>query len=278
MRAGGAPSNGASRRLPASRKAELAAYIGEVGDVTVATLAERFGVSADTIRRDLDRLDADGLVIRTHGGAISTSGFARPDSEFDLRLRVQSSAKDEIGALAARLVRDNTAIIINSGTTALAVVRHLRHHRELTIATNNLRLPFEISPEVYRDLHLFGGSVRMISSATVGPVSFRSPTAAIELDISCDIALIGVGAVSVEHGLSTSNLGEAAMMAAMMDRADRVAVLADSSKFGRKLFARICDVGRVDYLVTEAAPPRDLAAALRNAGVTVVHPDAGPPA
>lgn len=270
----GSPADpgGGSRRLPAGRKAELAAYVAEVGEVTVAQLAERFEVSSDTIRRDLDRLDADGVVVRTHGGAVSPSGFAKPDSELDTRLRLQAAAKEQIGALAATLVEDNTAIVINSGTTALALVRQLHHHRELTIATNNLRLPAEIHPEVCRDLYLFGGTVRFVSQATVGPVSFRPAEHEGALEVRCDLALIGVGAISTDQGFSTSNLGEAAMMGSMIRRAERVAILADSSKFDRRLFARIADLDAVDYLVTERAPTGELGEAFAAAGVTVLTP------
>ncbi|MBN8882239.1 MAG: DeoR/GlpR transcriptional regulator [Salana multivorans] len=260
------------RRLPAGRKAELASYVNGVGEVTVAQLAERFEVSPDTIRRDLDRLDADGVLLRTHGGAVSLSGFPKPDSALDVRIRVQAEAKERIGELAAGLVEDNTAITVNSGTTTLALARHLRGHRELTIATNNLRLPQEISPECVRDLYLIGGTVRFVSQATVGPVVFESAENPGDVHIRADLALIAVGAVSVEQGWSTSNLGEAAMMAGMINRAAKVAVLADSSKFGRQLFARIASLEAADYLVTERAPEGELAEALAAAGVEVITP------
>lgn len=265
---------GGPRRLPAGRKAELAAFVADVGEVTVAQLAERFAVSPDTIRRDLDRLDADGVVIRTHGGAVSPSGFARPDSELDVRERLQTEAKDQIGALAAGLVEDNSAIVINSGTTALALVRHLRDHRELTIATNNLRLPSEIRPDVCRDLYLFGGTVRFVSQSIVGPVNFRATENQSEVEIRSDIAFIGVGAISADQGISTSNLAEAAMMASMMSHSALVAVLADSSKFERHLFARIGPLSACDVLVTEKAPTGSLARALERAEVRVLAPDA----
>ena len=100
-----ASTDGSARRLPAGRKADLAAYVAEQGQVTVANLAERFDVSPDTIRRDLDALDADGVLIRTHGGAISPQAVPRPDTGVDVRLRLQTAAKDQIGALAAGLVR-----------------------------------------------------------------------------------------------------------------------------------------------------------------------------
>ena len=180
-------------------------------------LAERFDVSPDTIRRDLDALDADGVLIRTHGGAISPQAVPRPDTGVDVRLRIQTSAKDQIGALAAGLVRDGASLMINAGTTTLAVARHLSEHRDLTVATNSLRMPTEINPLAFRDLYVFGGVVRLSAQGTIGAVAFPTENGT-DRDIRCDLALIGVGAVSADAGYSTSNLGEAAMMSAMMDR------------------------------------------------------------
>jgi DeoR/GlpR family transcriptional regulator of sugar metabolism len=94
-----------------------------------------------------------------------------------------------------------------------------------------------------------------------------------ELDIRCDLALIGVGAVSVDAGYSTSNLGEAAMMREMMSRAARVAILSDSSKFGRRLFAQISELGTADYLITDSSPPPDLLEALSENDVEVITPE-----
>lgn len=263
-------ATGQPRRLPAGRKAELASYVADVGQVTVAQLAERFDVSLDTIRRDLDQLDSEGVLIRTHGGAVSPSAVPRPDTGLDVRMRMQATAKERIGALAAGLVTDGAAVIVNAGTTTLAVARHLRDQRELTVATNSLRLPAEISPDVVRDLYVFGGQVRFSAQATVGPVSFQRMSPGDDLQIQCDLALVAVGAVDVAAGYTTSNLGEATMMAEMMDRASRVAVLADSSKFARRLFARVAGLGRADYLVTDAAPPAALGRALEDAGVKVL--------
>lgn len=260
------------RRLPAGRKADLAAYIAEAGQVTVADLSERFSVSIDTVRRDLDQLHAEGAVVRTHGGAVA-GDRERRDQGLGVRLRLQAAEKDQIGALAADLVPNGSVVIINSGTTALALARQLRHHRDLTIATNNLMLPAEISPKAIRDLYVFGGSVRNITQATTGPVSFQVTPGAGEVDVVCDLALIAVGAAS-DHGYSTSNLADAAMMTAMMNRATRVAVMADSSKFGRRLFAKIADLDAADYFVTDRMPEPEFADALRAAGVEIVCPPA----
>jgi len=265
------------RNLPAGRKAQLAAYVAEAGQVTVGALAERFGVSLDTVRRDLDQLSTDGVVVRTYGGAVSPSTLSRSDRAVDVRLKMQEREKEKIAALAASLVQDGSIIMINGGTTTLALARHLRNHRDLTVATNNLLVPPALSPSVIHDLYVFGGPVRSVTLATVGPVSFRAADGS-ELDISCDLALIGVGAISADAGYTTSNLAEAAMMRQMISRAARVAILADSSKFGRRLFAQVAALSSADYLVTDSTPPPDLVDALVANEVELITPEAAQPA
>lgn len=266
------PSEQRRQRLPAGRRAELAAYVSESHQVTVAQLADHFEVSADTVRRDLQELHDDGLVVRTHGGAVSVRGGAGIERRLDDRLRLHTGAKDRIGKCAAGLVADDSVVMLNAGTTTLAVVRHLREHRNLTVATNNLRIPSEISPEILRDFYIFGGAVRLRGQATVGAVTFQSPNGR-DLQLQCDLVLISVGAVSAEVGYSTSNVAEAVMMGEMMDRATRVAILADSSKFGGPLFAQIAQLDRATYLITERPPPEELDQALRRSGVEVLVAD-----
>lgn len=262
---------GNQRRLPAGRKADLAQFIASHGQVTVAQLSQQFDVSIDTVRRDLDQLHAEGVITRTYGGAISAQPVFRSDQGLKERTKLNAPAKEQVAELAAALIPDGSVVIINSGTTTLALARHLRHHRDLTIATNNLLLPAEISPKALRDLYMFGGSVRTVTQATTGPVSLRIGQTGGDIDVSADIALIAIGAVNSE-GYSTSNLPDAAMMAAMMDHAQRVIVLADSSKFDRRLFAKVSDVGRADYFVTDNAPEGELLDALRDGGVEIITP------
>jgi DeoR family fructose operon transcriptional repressor len=260
-----------SRHLPAGRRAALLELLGTTGQLSVGEIAEQFKVSIDTIRRDLDQLDAEGLLVRTHGGAVSVASSPRSDRGMDVRMRMQTAEKEAIAELAAGLVVDGSVLMLNGGTTTLAVARALREHRELTLATNNLRIPAEVPVKALRDLYVFGGSVRTVAQTTTGPVSFQLTPGGEQLAVQADLAIIGVGAVSTS-GYSTSNLGDAAMMAEMMAHASKVAILADSSKLGRRLFAQIADLGRADWFITDAPPPPDLAAALASAEVEVLVP------
>lgn len=268
----GTSDEGARRLLPAGRKAELAAYVSEVGEASVATLADRFKVSVDTIRRDLDALDAEGHLIRTHGGAVGVGAAPKPEFALDVRMRMQVDAKDAIGAVAASLVTDGMVLMVNAGTTTLAIGRHLQDKRQLTIATNSLRLPTVLSPEVVRDLYVFGGVVRFAAQETIGPVFFPVGEPGSEQRIQADLAFVGVGSVTEDGGYWTSNLAEAAMMRDMMNYSATVAVVADSTKFERRLFAQVADLAAADYLITDRQPDASMSAALAEAGVTVLTP------
>ena len=258
-----------STQLPASRKAAVVAIVTDAGQVTVQALADRLGVSADTIRRDLDQLDGEGLVKRTRGGAVDPTRMPRMDPSLNTRIQVHPAAKEKIGAIAAGLVTDGDVLIINAGTTALALARHLRQHRGLTIATNNLRLPAEIPAKCLRDLYVFGGDVSLVAQATIGPVAFPVSLGGRDMDIRCDLALVTVGGVSLD-GYFTGNLAEAAMMRKMLERASNVAILADSSKIDRRLFVQVAELGAADWFVTDKEPPAELAAALRRNNVEVL--------
>ncbi|CAN5394540.1 DeoR/GlpR family DNA-binding transcription regulator [soil metagenome] len=257
-------------RLPARRKDELAAYVNEVGEITVSALAEQFDVSMDTARRDLDELAASGLLKRTHGGAVRITPLSRAETPFADRMRVHGRGKHLMGQLAASLIEDGQTILLNAGTSTLSVLPFLTGRRNLTIVTNNLEAPAAVPRECARDVYVLGGSVRAGSQGTVGPVEFPGTNGNHSHRIRADIALISVGGVVAEMGFSTSSLQEARMMFEMMGSSRRVVVLADSSKFGRSTFAQVAELSAADVLVTDAPVPERIAEALATAQVTVM--------
>jgi DeoR/GlpR family transcriptional regulator of sugar metabolism len=259
------------KNLPAGRKATITAYVYEHGEVTVSELAEFLGVSVDTIRRDLHELNSENFLIRTHGGAISPKIVPKLDSNLDIRLGLEVARKVAIGKAAASLIKDNSVILLNSGTTILALVKELKNHSGLTIATNNLHITKELNMSSVRALHIIGGTVLFSSQATLGPVSLMT-SGGDELEIQCDLTMIAVGGVSADGGYSVTNLGEASMFKDMMAHGNKIAILADASKFGMKLFAKLGDLSQADYFVTDVEPPADLKLALEKARVQIVLP------
>ncbi len=231
--------------------------------MTVNELADHFAVSGDTVRRDLDLLASQGLLERTHGGAVAFENLVHRDSTFHQRMGRQIAAKKRIAKLAQELVKDGETLLINGGSTTRMFATELKA-RHLTIVTNSLSLPPAVPAECVRDLYLLGGQYKGDALVTVGPILTSG------VSISVDSAFIGVGGISVPEGLTTTVLEEAIMMAAMIAAARRTVVVADASKFGERSFAHIVPLDRIQVLVTDAEPASDLREALDAARVRVM--------
>jgi DeoR/GlpR family transcriptional regulator of sugar metabolism len=251
--------------LPPRRRADLLQLVRSRRQMTVGELAGAFDVSADTIRRDLDYLHERGLLTRTHGGAVAGDELAAWTPPFVRRRDQHTDAKERIGRLTASLVTDGETLLINGGTTTLAVARSLGGRRDLTIVTNHLSLPAALPPDCARDVYILGGQFRPESLVTIGPLALPGTRG-----ISVDRAIIGVGGVSAEGGLSTTILAEGRMMTEMLDAAPRRVVVADSSKFGHDVFAHIAPLSMIHTLVTDAEPDPGLARALQKAQVELM--------
>jgi DeoR/GlpR family transcriptional regulator of sugar metabolism len=184
-------------------------------------------------------------------------------------MSVRDAAKSRIGELAATLIEDGETILLNGGTTPLAVLPHLARRRNLALVTNNLWAPGKVPPECTRDVYLLGGTVRLTSQVTLGPVEFAGTSGSRSHRIHADIALISVGGVAAGLGYSTSNLQEARMMYEMMQSSRQVVVLADHSKFGRNAFAQVADLEAADILITDAPVEERIAEVLATAEVDV---------
>ena len=251
--------------LPAKRRADLVRLVRARGQVTVTELAGLFEISVDTVRRDLDHLAERGLLARTHGGAVASGDLVIQETPFADRLVRQKSAKARIARTVAGLIGDGETLLINGGSTTRAVAAELGGRRNLTIVTNNLALPSVLPANACRDIYVIGGHYRDEAQVTVGEVRF-----AFAAGINVDTALIGVGGLSAERGLSTSSIAEAVMIAAMMKTAKRSLVLVDSSKFGHDSFADIGPLARAHMIVTDEMPPALLVQALADAKVDLV--------
>ena len=236
--------------------------LSEGGNVGVSDLAGRFGVSAPTVRRDLELLERQRLLTRTHGGAVAQGLL------YELPLRYKSARyqaeKKRIAAAAASLVRDGTAIGLTGGTTTTEVARALVDRPRLTVVTNALNIAAELAIRPNLKLVVTGGYASAESYELVGPLAEQSL-----LGLNLDIVFLGVDAISVAAGLSTHHEVEAHTNLALIERSRRVVVVADSSKIGLVAFARICPIDRVHELITDAAADPALVAELLAAGLQV---------
>ncbi len=269
MTAAWSPS--ADRVVPAQRRRQIVRYIAANGHATIADLAERFMVSQDTIRRDLDDLSRQGSVLRTYGGVVKAEQDANVHHlTFQARAQVNLAAKQAIGVAACRLVRDGSTLLVNGGTTVLEFARALYRLQGLTVVTNNLMLPQVLPTTSVQEVHVLAGQYDPTSLVTIGPVQLPSPYGAEPHRLYADYAVIGVGGVATGAGFSGTDIRESSMIQAMMEQAATVIVLADSSKFARQALVTIADLGAADYVVTDARPDSAIATALAEASVSVV--------
>jgi len=251
--------------LPAKRHLELVELIRARGQMTVNELSSHFGVSGDTVRRDLDLLANQGLLKRTHGGAVAMDNLVHQDSTFMQRMSTRVPAKRRIARAASQLIGDGETLLLNGGSTTRLFAAELSRKRNLTIVTNNLTIPTTLAAECVREVYVLGGQYKGDAQVTIGPVGFVSAGS-----ITVDSAVIGIGGITIKEGLTTTVLEEASVILAMINAARRTIVLADASKLGHSTFAQIASLERIGTLVTDEEPPSDLAQALKEAGVELI--------
>ncbi len=145
--------------LPALRQNRLAALVRERGQITVAELVTRFGVSRDTIRRDLDALEQRGVLVRTHGGAIPSDSLVTRETSLTQRMDAHVEAKRRIGRAASALIRDGETLIVNGGSTTAYFAAELGTRQNLMVVTNNLRIPPILPERAIRAAYVLGGDV-----------------------------------------------------------------------------------------------------------------------
>jgi DeoR/GlpR family transcriptional regulator of sugar metabolism len=250
--------------LPARRRFELIRLAKRAGQLSIAQLSSQFGVSADTIRRDLDLLSIRGLLRRTHGGAVAADWMAETEYGPGQRTGVRTAEKTRIAKCAAALIKNGESLIINGGSTTRLFASELSGKRDLTVVTNALGVPPVLPHHAVRDIVLLGGEYRPESNTTVGSIAFCGA-----VPVNADSAIVGVGGIA-QDGLYTSLLQDATMTGNMIAHARRTIVLADSTKFGHRLLGHIASLDKIDILVTDAAPPKDLFRALVQLNVQVV--------
>jgi DeoR family transcriptional regulator of aga operon len=245
----------------ADRLSAILERLSDGGSVAVADLCRDLGVSAATIRRDLQLLEGQKLLARTHGGAVSQGVL------YELPLRYKGARyreeKRRIAAAAAEHVADGAAVGLTGGTTTTEVARAIADRR-LTIVTNALNIASELAVRPNLKLVVTGGVARSESYELVGPLAEQSLAG-----INLDIVLIGVDGISREAGLTTHHEIEAHTNRALIERARRVVVVADSSKLGKAAFAQICPIEAVHELITDVGAGGEEIAALREAGLEV---------
>ncbi|MFI6320734.1 DeoR/GlpR family DNA-binding transcription regulator [Nonomuraea sp. NPDC050556] len=242
--------------------------LSQEGRLTVEEAAESLDVSTATIRRDFDQLAQQQMLMRTRGGAVSQS------VSYDLPLRYKTARhadeKHRIAAAAAELVAPGAVVGMNGGTTTSELARTLATRSTLesgfTIVTNALNIASELTVRQHVKIVVTGGVARQQSYELIGPLA-----SGVLEQVTLDVAFLGVDAIDVELGASAHHEGEASVNNLLVSRAGQVVVVADSSKVGKRAFARICPLEAIDTLVTDERLSDEAAGQLIDAGIKVIR-------
>lgn len=236
--------------------------------VYVKQLAKKFYVSESTIRRDLTQLEKEGYLRRTCGGAV-ISDQKNNETPFAIRKIEKHTEKDSMGALAAQLVKDDMFILLDSSSTVLHMLKYLTGKNNLRIVTTSAQVALNFVGMPNAQVYCSGGWMNSYSGGFYGETAKQS----IEGYIT-DIMFISARAISIEHGVTDISEEETEIRHTMLKKTKKVVLLCDSSKFDQESFKLVCELDKIDFLVTEVKPDERWMEALRKAGVKVLYPSA----
>ena len=249
--------------LNEERRRQTVELLQNEGRVLVRDLSKRFHTSLITIRKDLELLHHQGLLERTHGGALPVRTGALNDRSLQEKERLFRREKIRIAAAAVKMIRPGQVVILDSGTTTSAIARACAHFRSLTIITNATNIAAELAGTAV-EVILTGGALRKNSFSLVGPLAEETLRR-----LSADLLFLAVDGFDVRYGLTTPNLLEARVNRAMAEAARRTVVVCDSSKFGRRSLSLIMPTSAVHETITDRKIPKSQLKALRDSDVEV---------
>ena len=245
-----------------ARRDRLVEIIRLSGFASLLNLAKEVKVSESTVRRDLDYLEDSGVAKRTHGGVFYT-GPSPKSPHFDRRQSQQWEQKKQIARAAADLIQDGETVLLDGGSTTYELAQQLVG-RPLQVVTNSFPVAMLFMTSEVADLVFIGGYVHSKTGVCVGPYAREAIGS-----LNVERALLSVAGIN-EKGFYNSNLLLVETEQAMMESADRVVILADSTKFDRSSLAQLCPIGDIDTLVVDDQLPEKWQDRIKQAGIRLV--------
>ena len=247
------------------RRALILQMLEQKAEVQVTELSRETGISEVTIRKDLTVLQNRHLLLRTRGGAMRKPiENQNQEKAVNIKSMFNFKEKEKIGEEAAKLIKDGDYVMFDSGTTTLEVARHLDKFHNLHIITNAMNIAVELMKYKRFDVVMIGGNVRANSLSTVGPLALS-----VLRNFGRYKLFLGVDSFSLEEGISTHNMEEALLNQIMIQQAEKVIAVFDSSKFNKRSYVHVADVKSLDCIVTDKAIPIGMSAKLKALGIEV---------
>lgn len=245
-----------------ARQTEILRLVRDQGSMAIADLARQLSVSLETIRRDVRPLVGAREILKRHGQVAMP--YEVGEAPFERRMREQAEAKRAIARHAASLIGDGDSLMIDTGTTTSFLARELLRKRGLTVVTNSSDIARTLATVNGNRVYMAGGELNGDNGGAFGPSAI-----AFAASFRVRMAVLSISALDPGDGPSDQTLAEAEFARTVLARGEQRLMLADSSKFQKKALIRVCGLEEIDVLVTERAPPPELAAALAAANVRV---------
>lgn len=220
------------------------------GKVLVGDLSKEFDVTEETIRRDLEKLDKEGLVHKTYGGAVKTENM-NLDLPFQVRKQKNVEGKQKIATLIAGMIDDGAHLMLDSSTTALCVIKQILNRKDITIITNSIEILLELCNKSDWNIISTGGTLKEGALALVGYQAEKTLS-----NFHVDLAICSCKGIDVNLGVTDSNERDASIKNAIFESSNRKILAVDSTKFDRVSFVKVCNLSSVDVVVTDSEPDR----------------------
>jgi len=249
------PSSNGARLLEAERQLGIINILQRNKTVQITMLSRMLGVSPNTIRRDLKKLEGNGVLRRTHGGAIANDSF-KAETAFETREDERRDEKSRIGLSAAQMIQDGETVIIDSGTTTMHIARNLSGKRSVIVITNSIRVANEFTDNERVQVIVTGGILRPLNRCLIG---FWAEQFLEQFHV--DKTFLSAGGIDLEAGLTDPNAFEIQVKNNIIRAGKEVILVADSSKFGKVELVPICPLSSVHKIITDSGiPPRYVSA------------------
>jgi DeoR/GlpR family transcriptional regulator of sugar metabolism len=251
--------------LAIERRRKIISLLEESNSVLVLELSKTFNVTEETIRRDLEKLEKEGLLKRTHGGAVISDNI---NLELPLKVREVTNieGKRAIGIKVSEYINDGDTIMLDSSTTALQVAQKIKDKRKITVITNSINVVTELSTSKDCKVISTGGILRENSMSFVGHMTEDSIK-----NYNVDIAVIACKGIDMNRGITESNEMEAEVKKAMVEAAEKVFLLADYTKFNKISFLKMLKLDKVDTIFTDKPLGEEWESFLQNKNIKLVY-------
>lgn len=251
--------------LAIDRRNEILKKVQDEKSVKVPELSKRYQVTEETIRRDLEKLEADGHIKRTYGGAV-LSESTNADLSASIRETTNTDGKNKIGKKASEYINDGATIIMDSSTTSLFVAKHLKEKMDITIITNSLKIPNELLHNQGSKVILTGGTLNAKAMSFVGHLAESAFD-----NYFVDWAVLSCRGLSEAKGATEPNDMEAEIKKRMIKSAERVMLVVDQTKFDHKAFVKSIDLKDVDVIITDHPLSQQWAEYFKELDIQVVY-------